>query len=184
MNEILARLKAKFNLKLETKKRENLYFIEVDKQQLENILLYLKNMENFTHLAFLQAVDYIDDNKFKLIYMLCNYEIQVNLGIQIYIDREKATMTSIHKFWSHAWQYQRELHELYGIDFPGSPRLKESFVLEGWQEIPPMRKDFDTKKYSEQTFFPRPGRESKDPKQYMKKKLYNNFTIIRENKNE
>ena len=97
MNEILARLKAKFNLKLETKKRENLYFIEVDKQQLENILLYLKNMENFTHLAFLQAVDYIDDNKFKLIYMLCNYEIQVNLGIQIYIDREKATMTSIHK---------------------------------------------------------------------------------------
>jgi len=37
-----------------------------------------------------------------------------------------------------------------------------------------MRRDFDTKKYSEETYFPRPGRKTHDPKTYMKEKLYPN----------
>ena len=61
---------------------------------------------------------------------------------------------------------------MYGIDFPGSPRVDESFILEGWDDIPPMRREFDTKKYSEEIFFPREGRETNDPEEYMKKKLY------------
>jgi NADH-quinone oxidoreductase subunit C len=61
---------------------------------------------------------------------------------------------------------------MFGIDFPGSPGVDESFILEGWQEIPPMRKDFDTAAYSEKTFFPREGRKTDDPKEYMKEKLY------------
>ena len=84
-------------------------------------------------------------------------------------------MTSIHKLWSHAWQYQRELHELFGIDFPDSPRVHESFVLEGWEEIPPMRRDFDTLEYSERTYYKRPGRSTNDPQKYMKEKLYKNY---------
>ena len=35
-----------------------------------------------------------------------------------------------------------------------------------------MRKDFDTKKYSEETFFPRPGRQTSDPKKVMEDKVY------------
>ncbi|WP_416208189.1 NADH-quinone oxidoreductase subunit C [Halomonas sp.] len=34
---------------------------------------------------------------------------------------------------------QRELKEMFGIDFPGSPRVDEPFVLESWDDIPPMR---------------------------------------------
>jgi len=81
-------------------------------------------------------------------------------------------MASIHHLWKQAGTYQRELKEMFGIDFPGSPRVDDSFILEGWDNIPPMRRDFDTKKYSEETFFPRPGRESHDPETYMKSKLY------------
>jgi NADH-quinone oxidoreductase subunit C len=35
-----------------------------------------------------------------------------------------------------------------------------------------MRREFDTKKYSEETYFPRPGRKTNDPAEHMKKKLY------------
>ena len=45
-------------------------------------------------------------------------------------------------------------------------------ILEGWDEIPPMRRDFDTKEYSEKTFYPRPGRVTHDTREHMKKKLY------------
>ncbi|MEA2104533.1 MAG: NADH-quinone oxidoreductase subunit C [Candidatus Cloacimonadota bacterium] len=175
MEELFNRIREKIELASVIKKRDDLYFINVNREHAELILSYLKNFEGFTHLAFLQAVDYLEYNMFQLTYMLYNYDINVNLGIKIMIDREKAEMISIHKLWAHAWQYQRELHELFGIDFPGSPHVHESFVLEGWEEIPPMRRDFDTLEYSKKTFYQRPGRSTNDPKEYMKEKLYKNF---------
>ena len=81
-------------------------------------------------------------------------------------------MESIHPLWKQARVYQRELKEMMGIDFPGSPDVDKPLVLEGWEDIPPMRKDFDTVKYSSNTYFPRPGRKTYEPKEYMKKKLY------------
>jgi NADH-quinone oxidoreductase subunit C len=96
------------------------------------------------------------------------------LGVHVDIDRDNAEMTSMHTLWAQVWTYQRELREMYGINFPGSPDVDKPFILEGWEEIPPYRRDFDTKEYSEKTYFPRPGRETHDPAEYMKKKLYPN----------
>lgn len=175
MEQLINKIKEMIKIEALTKQRDDLYFITVRKEQLELILSYLKDNEGFTHLAFLQAVDYLEDNKFQLTYMLYNYNTKVNFGIKVFIDREKAEMTSIHKLWAHAWQYQRELYEFYGIDFPGSPRVDESFVLEGWEEMPPMRRDFNTLEYSIKTFYQRPGRSTNDPTKYMKEKMYKNF---------
>lgn len=175
MERLIANIKRMVQLKAYKEQRSDLHFITVKKEQLEMILAHLKNNEGFTHLAFLQAVDFIEDDKFQLTYMLYNYETKVNLGVLVFIDREKSEMNSIHKLWAHAWQYQRELHELYGIDFPGSPRVHESFVLEGWEEMPPMRRDFDTLEYSNKTFYQRPGRSTNDPEKYMKEKMYKNY---------
>jgi len=175
MKELLSKLKQKTTVTSVDKKRDDLYFVTVDKEQIELVLSYLKQQENFTHLAFLQAVDLIEENKFQLIYMLYNYDCKINIGIRVFIDRVEAEMTSIHNLWPHAWQYQRELKEMFGIDFPGSPKVDESFVLEGWDEIPPMRRDFNTLEYSIKTFYQRPGRTKNDPKTHMRKKLYNNF---------
>ena len=72
-------------------------------------------------------------------------------------------MDSIHLLWGQAWTYQREMKEWYGIDFPGSPRVDEEFVLEGWEGPPMMRRDFDSLAYSDATYTERPGRETHDP---------------------
>jgi NADH-quinone oxidoreductase subunit C len=63
---------------------------------------------------------------------------------------------------------------MYGIRFPGSPRLDEDFCLEGWDQIPPMRREFDTKKFSEERFGHREGRSSEVPRDHMKVELYPN----------
>jgi len=175
MEQLIKKIKGMVHLRAYRKQRDDLHFITVDKPQLEMILVHLKNNEGFTHLAFLQAVDLIEDGKFQLTYMLYNYDTSVNLGVNVLIDRDSAEMNSIHKLWAHGWQYQRELHELYGIDFPGSPGVHESFVLEGWEEMPPMRRDFDTLEYSDKTFYQRPGRSTNDPEEYMKEKMYKNY---------
>lgn len=153
------------------KQRDDLWFISSPQDQLVPLLTDLKRHGGFTHLVLLTAVDRIEENQFQLTYLLHNREKKLDLGVTVRIDRETAAMESIHHLWEQAATYQRELFEMFGISFPGSPRMTEPFILEGWQDKPPYRRDFDTKKYAEETFAVRPGRGTNDPAEYMKNKI-------------
>ncbi len=172
MNNLIQRLQNRFPISAVHQQRPDLAFCCVDTKQAVALITHLRDYEKFSHLVFLTAVDYIEQGFFQLTYLLHNYTRHCDLGLRVRLDREQATMESIHHLWEQAATYQRELKEMFGIDFPGSPRVDESFILEGWDNIPPMRRDFDTKKYSEETYFPRPGRQTNDPENYMKAKLY------------
>ncbi len=172
MQKLIERLKEQFKISEVVFQKEDQTYLTVEKKDAVSMITYLRDFEGYTHLVLLTAVDWIEDGYFQLTYLLNNYEKKIDLGVRVKVDREKAEMVSIHHLWKTAATYQRELKEMFGIDFPNSPRINESFILEGWDDIPPYRRDFDTKKYSEETYFPRPGRETHDPAEYMKKKLY------------
>jgi NADH-quinone oxidoreductase subunit C len=172
MKEIIEHLKERFPIYEITETSAHMTFISVETARLVPMITSLKTNHGFSILVILSAVDWIEDCKFQLTYIINNPETKSDLGIRVYISREEATMDSIHSLWVHASTFQREIKEMFGIDFPGSPRVDEPFLLEGWDQMPPMRRDFDTKKYSEETYFPRPGRTTNDPAEYMKQKLY------------
>ena len=174
MNEMLNRLQRDFDVSDITARQPRLTTLKVDKIKAERLIRELRDRENYTHLNFMTCIDYIEDGLFILVYMLHNYEQKHSLGIHVDIDREQAEMESIHTLWAQAWTYQRELREMYGIRFPGSPRLDDDFCLEGWDQIPPMRREFDTRKFSEERFGHREGRSSEVPRQHMKVELYPN----------
>lgn len=172
MKKLLESLKNKFAVTDYKQQKDNLLFVEVEAKRLVSLITYLRDIEDYTHLSLLSAVDRIEDGKFQLTYILHNHARKNSLAIKVYIERENPIMESIHHLWQQAATYQRELYEMFGIEFEGSPGLKDDFILEGWQEKPPMRRDFKTKKYSEETYFPRKGRKTHDPEEYMRKKLY------------
>ncbi|MGL1893187.1 MAG: NADH-quinone oxidoreductase subunit C [Spirochaetaceae bacterium] len=147
-------------------------YIRVKKDKAIALISNLQKVESYAHLSFFTAIDHIERGEFDLIYMLHSYKFNHDIAVLVSIDRENATMDSIHYLWPAAATYQRELREMYGVDFPGSPGVNENFCLEGWEDIPPMRKDFDTKKFSEETFYERPGRKTYDPTEYMREKMY------------
>ena len=165
-------IQAKFKITEIEEQRKDLSFITILKEQAISLITYLRDIKEYKHLVLLTAVDWIEDNKFQLTYLLNNPEKKSDIGVKVIIDRENPEMESIHHLWKQAKTYQRELREMFGINFPGSPKVDEPFILEGWTDIPPYRRDFDTKKYSEETYFPRPGRSTNDPETYMKQKLY------------
>ena len=111
-------------------------------------------------------------SSFQLTYLLNNRTKCQDLGLRVMIARDNASMESIHDLWAAAATYQRELREMFGIDFPGSPRLMDDFILEGWNAAPPYRRDFDTLEYTRATYRERPGRETRDPAAHMKQQLY------------
>lgn len=192
MENTIKNMAAKFKVHKEDAQRENLIFITLDKEEVVPAVTYLRDYEGYRHLVLISAVDYIERNVFQLTYLLHNYRTHSDIGIRVEIDRDKPVMDSIHHLWAAASVYQRELKEMFGFDFPGSPRLDEPFALEGWDAMPPMRRDFDTKKYSQETYFPREGRKTFDPKTVMERKLYPTETevkyeikkIVRDNRNK
>jgi NADH-quinone oxidoreductase subunit C len=153
-------------------RRADLATLDAAAKHVPELLARLRDRHGYAHLSFVTATDLIEEGVFVLTYMLHNHAENHSLAVKCRISREHATMESCHRLWEQMWTYQRELKELFGIDFPGSPRVDESFVLEGWIDIPPMRREFDTREYSERTFPTRPGRSTIDPATHMKSKLY------------
>ena len=172
MKDLTDRLGGLFALGDITLKRDDLAFVSVAPDLLRAVITHLRDVEGFTHLVLLTAVDWIEGGQFQLTYLVHNRLQARDIGLRVFIDREAATMEAIHDLWPTAATYQRELKEMFGIDFPGSPRIDEEFILEGWTDIPPYRRDFDTKKYAEETFAHRPGRQTWDPATHMRDKLY------------
>jgi NADH-quinone oxidoreductase subunit C len=173
MNAILERLGREFDISdVVARKPEGFTTLKVDSDSAETLIRELRDREGFTHLNFMTCIDYIEQGIFTLVYMLQNHERKLTLGIHVDIPRDQPVMTSIHKLWAQAWTYQRELREMYGIDFPGSPRLQEDFCLEGWDGIPPMRREFNTATFSEERFGEREGRHSEEPRAHMHDAIY------------
>ncbi|GKY87331.1 NADH-quinone oxidoreductase subunit C [Sinisalibacter aestuarii] len=172
MRDLIEKLTPRYTLGNATYQRADLTFVDVTRDELRALLLELRDKEGFTHLVLLTAVDWIEEGKFQLTYMINNREADQTLGLRLYIDRNDAEGDTIHDIWPTAATYQRELREMFGIAFPGSPRVDEEFILEGWTDMPPYRRDFDTLAYSQQTYVEREGRETHDPRATMKHKMY------------
>jgi NADH-quinone oxidoreductase subunit C len=172
MDNIFDDIKTQFDITEIIEQRKDLSFITIAKEHAISLITYLRDYKDFSHLVLLTAVDWLEDNKFQLTYLLNNPDKKTDIGVRVKISRDDATMQTAHQLWEQVATYQRELKEMFGIDFPGSPDVDKPFILEGWDDKPPYRRDFDTKEYSEDTYFPRPGRESNDPAEYMRSKMY------------
>ena len=122
------------------------------------ILRFLKDV-GFDHLALISAVDWIEDNLIELCFILTCYERsgeyvdsqKMHVILKTPIPRDRPQFKTAIGVFPNAEPYEREIHELFGIDFEGHPRLTPLF-LERSYEIPPFRKDFDTRKYVEEVF--------------------------------
>ena len=139
-------------------KRERRVSVNIDKESLPGALLLAKEQLHFVHFSHMSCVDWIEDNQFELVYILWSPEDKIQLLIKCRIDRENPIMQNIDYIWRQANTYEREIREMYGVEFEGLLGEKE-FILEDWEDMPPMRRDFDTKDYVDDHYFDRPGRE-------------------------
>ena len=130
--------------------RRQRIIISLPKDSLFSLIAFMKE-EGFRHLSLITCVDWIEEGEFELVYHLTSYEDSIHAIVKTRIDGANPTYQSMIPLFAHAQTYEREIHEMFGVEFAGNNRLTP-FLLTNWQEIPPMRKDFDTKEYSERTF--------------------------------
>ncbi len=126
------------------------YKAEVNPEKLEEAIIKFKN-KGFNHFVALSCIDWIKDEKFELVYHLFSYEDREDVFLSIFLPRNEPKYRTLRHLFPQIETYEREIHEMFGVEFEGNDRLGE-FILEDWTEMPPMRKDFDTVKYAREKY--------------------------------
>ena len=146
--ESLINLEKKINSELSTKinsskiKHNHLY-LNIDANDLLDIMLFLKTNKNtmFRQLIDITAVDYPQNEKrFKLVYLLLSHEFNQRILLDYNIN-EKEIVNSITSVFPSANWMEREVFDMYGINFKNHPDLRRiltDYSFDGH----PLRKDF------------------------------------------
>ena len=124
--------------------------IETTKDDIINVILFLKSHDKlkFRQLIDIAGVDYPEEEKrFKLIYLLLSHEKNVRIKISINFEIEKKIPT-ITKIYPSANWMEREVFDMYGIEFIDHPDLRR--ILTDYNfEGHPLRKDFPLTGFNE-----------------------------------
>jgi len=132
------------NLSLELEqKKDYLYKVVTPAKDLQTLLLKFLNEFGYITLDSMNCRDDLEDGLFTITYCLQTQKRDHIVMVQTSIQREDATLPTMHTIWPQAEIMEREMHEMFGVDFPGHPTLID-FCLEFWEHMPPMRRDFDT----------------------------------------
>ena len=78
--------------------------------------------------------------------------------IQTMVNRENTQIKTFSHEFKQAQIMERDLHEMYGINFIGNENLKE-LSLENWVHTPPLRREFDTLEFVNNNLTFREGRD-------------------------
>ncbi|RLB51250.1 MAG: NADH-quinone oxidoreductase subunit C [Deltaproteobacteria bacterium] len=171
MKAFVEELSARFEVLWTHAQRDDLFQFGVPAVQAVPLLSYLKAHTPFIQLTHYTVVDWIEDGEFQMTYLLTDPVGRRALMICARIDRETAEADSLYKLWPQAVTYEHEMNEMFGIHFPGSPRMGLDFCLEKWTNTPPMRRDFDTVAFVKEMIPERPGREFITTRDYIGQKV-------------
>lgn len=147
-----------FDILEQVQRNPRMVLLRVPKAQLFSLLGLLRESQGFVTLASIACADWIEDGVFRLTYLLETAGRDRVLGVQTDIGRDGDELPTAIPLWPQAEIFERELHEMFGIPIVGHPSLGD-FMLEGWPHTPPMRRDFDTLKFVQETYEMRAGRE-------------------------
>jgi len=153
--ENLINLEKKINSELSTKinsskiKHDHLY-LSIDANDLVDIMLFLKTNKDtmFRQLVDITAVDYPQSEKrFKLVYLLLSHEFNQRIHLD-YSITEKEIANSITSVFPSANWMEREVFDMYGINFNNHPDLRRILTDYNFKGHP-LRKDFPLTGYNE-----------------------------------
>lgn len=155
MNNTLDALKQRFSVLHVEFPMANQTAIDIETKDLHEVLAYLKTA-GFRQLSLLTCVDLIKEDVFQMIFILFDWEEGQRVVVRCRIDRKNPKLTTITPIYPGAQYYERDVHEFFGVEFTGNEMSGKMLFLENWDDMPPMRKDFDPLEYSKRKF---PDRE-------------------------
>jgi len=154
-----------------SKINHNQVYLSINDKDILEVILFLKTNLNtkFNQLIDITAVDYPEsDRRFKIVYLFLSHEKNQRLILNMFIKENEFVSSLTSVFPSANWM-EREVFDMYGIEFKNHPDLRRILTDYNFQGYP-LRKDFPLTGHNE-------VRYSEDEKKviYEKVKLEQNY---------
>ena len=151
-NEVTRELRQKFNGTVlgvqETS--DEIPTIWVDPKRVPDVLRFLKEdvKPGFETLYDITAIDERvrqnrqaqPDSDFTVVYHLLSYSRNDDIRIKCPLKEDSLSLPSVHQVWPNANWYEREVWDMFGVEFDGHPHLRRILMPPTW-EGHPLRKD-------------------------------------------
>ena len=117
--------------------------ISIEDNNLIEVMIFLKTHSStkFKQLIDITAVDYPErDKRFKMVYLLLSHEKNSRIKIEFDI-KEGEILSSLTSIFPSANWMEREVFDMYGVEFKDHPDLRRILTDYGFKGHP-LRKDF------------------------------------------
>jgi NADH:ubiquinone oxidoreductase subunit C len=103
----------------------------------------LRNDESlfFNYLFCLTCIDW--KTHLTMVYHLTSTKYRHNIVIKSKLDRTNPEIETVSHIWRTADFHEREVYEMFGVNFLNHPDLRLLILPDGWEGKNPMRKDFE-----------------------------------------
>lgn len=137
--------------------------VVIGKEQLTDLLTALKQEHGFDLLVDITCVDYLSyrdaAHRFGLVYLLSNVESAERITVRVYLDEPELTVPSAMPLWEGANWLEREVWDMFGIEFAGHADHRRILMPEEFTAHP-LRKDYPLQGRGERHNFPVITREN------------------------
>jgi NADH:ubiquinone oxidoreductase subunit C len=110
-------------------------FLNTAKQLRNDVVL------NFDYLFCLSCIDW--KTHLTMVYHFTSTQHRQPLVVKVQLDRNKPEIETVSLIWRTAEFNEREVFEMFGVNFLHHPDLRLLILPDGWEGRKPMLKDFE-----------------------------------------
>src|SRR5579883_1963948 len=118
-----------------------------DPASIADLCRYLKSDEKFVRLSGITAVDWHPaEPRFEVVYHLHSIERNKRIRIKCRLSGASPEIDSVTGVWAAANWYEREVYDMFGVNFRNHPNLVRILMPTDWEGYP-LRKDYPVHGY-------------------------------------
>ena len=95
----------------------------------------------FNYLFCLTCIDW--KTHLTVVYHLSSTQHRQSIVVKAKLDRATPEIETVSHIWKTAEFHEREVYEMFGVNFLNHPDLRLLILPDGWEGKNPMRKDFE-----------------------------------------
>ena len=96
---------------------------------------------NFDYVFCLTCIDF--KTHLTMVYHFESTKYRHQLVMKVQLDRSKPEIETISHIWRTAEYHEREMYEMFGVNFLNHPDLRLLILPDGWEGRNPLLKDFE-----------------------------------------
>jgi len=122
-------------------------YIKIDPKSIVDVLTYMRDSMQFETLGCISGVDYPELPALCVVYHPASYQHKMVTTLKVFLPRQDGVSvpTASAIFKAANW-LEREVYDMYGIQFDGHPDHRRILMPEDWVGFP-LRKDYKTPDY-------------------------------------